>query len=138
MCLWFVVFGPSFFNCSNAKYSHNRCITWISGGFDTRVRLHLMWNVELTNLTPFFLHPPFLIFPPFFRNMHPPCLSWHSSWENTRLYDDTPESWETENNQYNAMETYYLYKMCFLSTEYVLIDIVTISIAVDTGCNTHH
>ena len=33
------------------------------------------------------------------------------------------------------METYYLQKLCILSTECVLIDIiVTISIAVDTEC----
>ena len=41
--------------------------------------------------------------------------------------------------RYNGLETYYLYKICVLSTECVLIDItVTISIAVGTGCNFPH
>ena len=47
--------------------------------------------------------------------------------------------WETEKNQYKAMETYYLKKLCVLSTECVLIDIiVTISITVGTGYNFPH
>ena len=38
-----------------------------------------------------------------------------------------------------SIETYYLKKLCALSTECVLIDIiVTISIAVGTGCNFPH
>ena len=37
--------GPVSLHCFNAKYSQNRCMTWISVDFDTRVRLHLMWNV---------------------------------------------------------------------------------------------
>ena len=37
------------------------------------------------------------------------------------------------------METYYLQKLCILSTECVLRDIiVTITIAVGTGCNFPH
>ena len=38
--------------------------------------------------------------------------------------------------QYKTMETYYLWKLCVLSTECDLVDIiVTISIGVGTGCN---
>ena len=37
------------------------------------------------------------------------------------------------------MKIYYLYKLCVLSTECVLVDIVvTINIAVGTGCNVPH
>ena len=42
--------GPVSLQCFNAKYSQNRCMTWISVDFDTRVRLRLMWNVDLKTL----------------------------------------------------------------------------------------
>ena len=55
-----------------------------------------MWHSTRRCIRPLsFFIPPFLIAPLSSETCNPPsspCLSWHQSPENTRFYDDTPES----------------------------------------------
>ena len=84
--------------------------------------------------------PPLTTFliSPFFRNIQPaPVSSLHPSQENNTFYDDTLESGRLKTINIKPWRP-ITYRNCVLSIECVLKDIVTISIAVGTGCNFPH
>ena len=96
----------------------------------------LVHSAESCVIPPFFFYLLFLVFPLSLETCNPP--SWHPSRDNTRFYDDTLESGRLKISNINPWKP-VTYKNCVSSTECVLIDIiVTISVAVVTGCNFPH
>ena len=76
---------------------------------------------------PLFFHPPTFLISSLSLETCNPSPSWHPSWENSRFYDDTPESGRLKTIIKPCKPI--TYRNCVLSTECVLIDItVTISL----------
>ena len=105
--------------------------------------IFLIYNAKRCISPPFLFSSPFLISPLYFKTCNPhsphsPCPSWHSLWENTRFYDDTPESKGLKKSSTKPWKP-ITYRNCVLSTECVLIDIMmAISIAVGNGYDFAH